>query len=155
MSAPDGLIEADPKVGRLRGKRCERDRRASCEANRSGAAAMNPISARIAAASNTNLRDDGHPTLTRMGYYVAADLSMATGQPRLPRQRRRQAWPDALMVKATDKRASLFHSADCPLAIGSATADSENRRPTAQLPKLGRRQPAQLSHAGCCEVSSF
>src|SRR5258708_39969387 len=78
-SAADGLIDADPKVGRLRGKRCERVRRASCEANRSGAATINPISARNAAASNTNLRDDGRPSLTRMGHYVAACLGLATG----------------------------------------------------------------------------
>src|SRR6266481_5752499 len=81
MSAPDGLIEADPKVGRLRGKRCERVRRASCDANRHGAAAINTISARIAAASNTNSRNDGRPTLARMEHYVAASLSMATGTP--------------------------------------------------------------------------
>src|SRR6266481_7664977 len=98
MSAPDGLIEADPKVGRLRGKRCERVRRASCDANSSGAPAINPISARIAAASNTNLRDDGRPTLARMGHYVAAVISHGdrfdlSRRRRLRRQRRKYAWP--------------------------------------------------------------
>ena len=98
MSAPDGLIEADPKVGRLRGKRCERVRRASCEVNRRGAVAINPISARIAAASNTNLFDNGRPIPARIAHYVAARLSMATGPSRLCRQRRRQAWSQALMA---------------------------------------------------------